>query len=152
MTTNPPTTTQNPLFGEQPGMVDSSNESMAMIAVFAMSGLAVCFASMSIACIYKLWSRFRSIQSTDQPVQLPPPAIIIETEQPELMSDIEEGELCYICTERRASTILMNCSHRGLCFQCTKTLIREKKSCPLCRAELVGMIHLMQSNDTREMV
>ena len=146
MATN--TQTYNNLIDGGGVMADTSLSNIAMVGIFTTSGIAVCLASISISCAYKIWKRLRIVQLATTTHPVVQPTLIIETIQPELRSQTEEEELCYVCTERQACTILLNCSHRGLCFQCTKTLIRAKQPCPLCRSDLTGLIHLLPNGTT----
>ena len=134
-------------------LMEATGNAIAVTTAFASSGVAICLASISLMCVYKIWKRYRSaIISTSE--QTPNTSVIIEMIQTEQTIDSTpntEMDMCYICTERRASTILLNCRHQGVCLDCTKTLLRSKQSCPLCRGDLVGMIHLMSSGETMPM-
>lgn len=56
--------------------------------------------------------------------------------------DDEEDDLCYACFESRPNTMLLGCGHHGLCTACVKKLWDVDKRCPLCRAELKGVVFL----------
>jgi hypothetical protein len=122
--------------------MESSSASIAFATAFTTSGLAICLASTALMFIYRLWKRYRTAI-----VSAPTPhtSVIIEviqSETPPTPHD-SDADMCYICTERKASTILLNCRHQGVCLDCTKTLLRSQQPCPLCRGELVGLIHLL---------
>ena len=133
--------------------MEVSGNAIAITTALALSGIAICMASMSIVYVYKMVKRYTSIvRSTGD--QTPSTSVIIEMIQTEQVQDFaanDEADMCYICTDKKASTILLNCRHQGICLDCTKTLLRSKQPCPLCRRELVGMIHLMQSSETMPM-
>lgn len=41
---------------------------------------------------------------------------------------------CYICCERRADAVVMECGHGGMCFKCAQQLVVTPPSqCPVCR-------------------
>ena len=134
-------------------LMEVSGNAIAITTALALSGIAICMASMSIVYVYKMVKRYTSIvRSTGD--QTPSTSVIIEMIQTEQVQDFatnDEADMCYICTDKKASTILLNCRHQGICLDCTKTLLRSKQPCPLCRRELVGMIHLMQSSETMPM-
>ncbi len=70
----------------------------------------------------------------------PPPAAQIATHKP-------ERQACYLCMDRRADTVLVECGHGGLCGVCAAALWRSaaaapgaERRCPLCRLPFVGVM------------
>ncbi|CAN0583175.1 unnamed protein product, partial [Ectocarpus sp. 12 AP-2014] len=49
-------------------------------------------------------------------------------------SSRREHSTCYICCERRADAVVMECGHGGVCFTCATTLADSPPHlCPVCR-------------------
>ena len=47
---------------------------------------------------------------------------------------VQEGEnSCYVCVEREANAILMDCGHGGICYDCAVSMICQKNECMECR-------------------
>ena len=55
-----------------------------------------------------------------------------------LLEITDEEDLCYVCYESKADSMLLPCGHLGLCLTCVKQLSR----CPLCRAKILGVASL----------
>lgn len=57
------------------------------------------------------------------------------------IEEAEEAEqLCFICYERTANSIFMNCGHGGVCFDCAKETWNKKSSCITCRERISEVI------------
>ncbi len=59
----------------------------------------------------------------------------------------QEQQACYLCMDRRADAILVECCHGGLCGVCAAALWRSaatapgaERRCPLCRLPFVGVM------------
>ena len=135
-------------------LMEPTGNTIAIVTAFATRGIALCLSSIALMCVYRLWKGFRSVITSTENNHAPNTSVIIEMMQTEQVQDFasnDEADACYICTFRKASTILLNCRHQGICLDCTKTLLRSKQPCPLCRSELVGLIHLIPSSETMPM-
>lgn len=50
------------------------------------------------------------------------------------VADAHGDKMCYICCERSADAVLMECGHGGMCFTCAQHLANTPPSlCPVCR-------------------
>ena len=46
----------------------------------------------------------------------------------------DDGEnLCFICYEKNADSVFMNCGHGGVCFDCAQETWRKRSKCVTCR-------------------
>lgn len=58
--------------------------------------------------------------------------------------NIEEAEeteqLCFVCYERTANSIFMNCGHGGICSECAQETWNKKSSCITCRERISEVI------------
>ena len=76
----------------------------------------------------------------------PPDAAVIPTDllihQPPPVDAEDADNMCYICVETGADTMLLACGHRGLCSACATRLWRVDRRCPLCRRRLSGLVFL----------
>ena len=58
-----------------------------------------------------------------------------------------ERQPCYLCMDRRADAVLLECGHGGICAACAAALWRRaaaapavERRCPLCRLPFVGVM------------
>ncbi|KAK8876239.1 hypothetical protein M9Y10_006433 [Tritrichomonas musculus] len=48
---------------------------------------------------------------------------------------VSKDEMCIICFENKADSIILPCGHMGVCSVCLENWYKNKKSCPICRTE-----------------
>jgi hypothetical protein len=61
--------------------------------------------------------------------------------------DGQERQPCYLCMDRQADAVLIECGHGGMCAVCATALWRRaaaapaaERRCPLCRVPFVGVM------------
>ena len=68
-----------------------------------------------------------------------------------VMSQVDPGSIksgnfveCYICADREANAVLMNCGHGGMCYECGLILARREgeKICPVCRSSIEQVLKI----------
>lgn len=81
-------------------------------------------------------------------------ATLDRDESPDAGQDIPP-ETCYLCMDRAADAVLVECGHGGLCVVCADALWRRGtrapggRSCPLCRRPFIGVMHILsETNNT----
>jgi hypothetical protein len=98
-------------------------QSTSLILTLVLLGLIACHCCIAVYVAYSHADRI--------------PIFIAEKHE-----ETEDDELCYACFESRPNTMLLGCGHHGLCTACVKKLWDVDKRCPLCRAELKGVVFL----------
>jgi hypothetical protein len=58
-----------------------------------------------------------------------------------------EIEQCFLCCEKYANAVIMNCGHGGICFDCALNMQKEAKSCFLCRGEIEKILKIIPCID-----
>ena len=64
-----------------------------------------------------------------------------------------DHDLCYLCSDRPADAVLIECGHGGLCAECADSLWRRGahqpagRSCPLCRQTFIGIMRIVSETD-----
>ena len=78
-------------------------------------------------------------------VPLPPPPVIVneavllatDTLTPAPVKSKYEAEMmkniCKICFEREINTVILDCHHRFICYDCS---LKFEKNCPACKGEI----------------
>ncbi|KAK8880603.1 hypothetical protein M9Y10_003284 [Tritrichomonas musculus] len=46
---------------------------------------------------------------------------------------MSQDNLCILCLENKADTIIMPCGHIGVCSKCLNNWFKGNKVCPICR-------------------
>ena len=69
---------------------------------------------------------------------IPEPIVVVERREPQALQGIQ----CYICMERVATAMLVDCGHAGLCMECGKRLLATHRGCPLCRAPITRVMQV----------
>lgn len=83
--------------------------------LMAMFAFALCVVLMAMRLLRGIY-----IQPVVQAEPTPPPTP-------------QSGIMCYVCMERQATAMLLDCGHAGLCLPCAKRLLASTRTCPLCR-------------------
>ena len=91
-----------------------------LMAVFVFT---VCIMLMAIRILYTL---------RPQQIEAEPPAVVMSP------ATIQ----CYVCVERPATAMLVDCGHAGLCMDCGKRLLASSKTCPLCRCRITRVMQV----------
>jgi hypothetical protein len=115
--------------------------SPVLVVFFIISMMAMCWACLSLICIFKLYTQ-RNVPNRTHPRQ--PQRSFPELAGHSFKSAIVDGDVCYACMEREANTVLL-CpnQHGGLCFQCSQKIIEAKVTCPLCRQQVTGLVYMV---------
>jgi hypothetical protein len=84
---------------------------------------------------------------TGAPVERERAAIALSDAQIAEGKDGLERQPCYLCMDRRADAVLIECGHGGMCAVCATVLWRRaaaapaaERRCPLCRVPFVGVM------------
>ena len=59
-------------------------------------------------------------------------------------------DTCYLCMDRAADAVLVECGHGGLCVKCADTLWRQGEDgrcCPLCRHRFIGVMRIVSETE-----
>jgi len=48
--------------------------------------------------------------------------------------------LCYICCEKAANAVMMDCGHGGICYTCAINYIKQKRQCMECRRPSIHIL------------
>ena len=91
-----------------------------LMAVFVFT---VCIMLIAIRILYTL---------RPQQIEVEPPAVVMSP----------RGIQCYVCMERVATAMLVDCGHAGLCMECGKKLLATHRGCPLCRAPITRVMQV----------
>mmetsp|Transcript_31650 Transcript_31650/g.28784 ORF Transcript_31650/g.28784 Transcript_31650/m.28784 type:complete len:82 (-) Transcript_31650:50-295(-) len=54
----------------------------------------------------------------------------------------DEENLCFVCYEREANTLFLNCGHGGMCYECAETCWKKQNGCSTCRKKIEKMVTL----------
>ena len=67
---------------------------------------------------------------------------------PNISQVIEESgaEMCSLCCERLADTVIMPCGHGELCTPCLRQLQLSNKRCHVCREEISTTVKVRQNS------
>lgn len=98
-----------------------------------------------------------SNRGAPQPAELGEPALSEEIVDPSLLSPKTEHKTdgnacCTVCMDHQADTVMLPCSHGGICYSCADALVRRAllnggALCPHCRAPIASLIKLSEIND-----
>ena len=50
--------------------------------------------------------------------------------------DVAPNNECIVCMDRHIDACLVPCGHVALCTKCATSLMKKKKPCPICRADI----------------
>ncbi len=50
---------------------------------------------------------------------------------------------CFVCMERPADAVLLECGHSGLCVECATVLWNQGRRCPLCRRGFAAIMRII---------
>jgi hypothetical protein len=66
------------------------------------------------------------------------------SEKPPSSNTYETTTECFICADRKANAVIMDCGHGGICYQCGLKLARREgeKQCPVCRSTIKQVLKL----------
>jgi hypothetical protein len=62
--------------------------------------------------------------------------------------DTPAPKVCAICMENPRDAVLQPCGHGGICFECGKIMAARRSKCPLCRAAITEVLHIVGSGTT----
>jgi hypothetical protein len=54
-------------------------------------------------------------------------------------TQVHEEEICVICRECPATTIIQSCGHKCVCYECAVKVSQEQKKCPHCHGRIIGI-------------
>ena len=49
---------------------------------------------------------------------------------------------CLVCCTKQANTVLMECGHGGICYECSLDMMKNRNACHICRAEIAHILAL----------
>lgn len=59
----------------------------------------------------------------------------------------EEEDICFICYAEKPNTFYDPCSHAGVCKTCALSIMKDNKTCPICRGKLKALIFYEKTAD-----
>ena len=63
-----------------------------------------------------------------------------------------DENLCYLCYERVADVVLMNCGHGGICFNCVVPIVKKNYHCMECRGHVKTIYKIQPSSQSSGIV
>ena len=78
---------------------------------------------------------------------------IIDAKTVHRITSTMDDVTCYLCSDRPADAVLIECGHGGLCAECADSLWRRGahqpagRSCPLCRQTFIGIMRIVSETD-----
>ncbi len=55
----------------------------------------------------------------------------------------DTSSTCFVCVERPADAVLLECGHSGLCVECANVLWDQGRRCPLCRRGFAAIMRIV---------
>jgi hypothetical protein len=59
-------------------------------------------------------------------------------------SDSNGDNQCFVCMERPADAVLLECGHSELCVECATVLWNQGRRCPLCRQGFAAVMRIVE--------
>jgi len=65
-----------------------------------------------------------------------------EEEEDKSQAKDQDDENCFICCERKPNSVIMECGHGGVCYQCGLEMWKKEEKCYLCRQKITRLLKL----------